>query len=304
VLGRSQLDEATHSGAWSVKVYPGAREAVAFVPARPLADRFDDVPSYGSDHYEDAGTAVAQSFDALDALAVVEDVETEDEAAARVRRNRENAGRRAKSRARRYCKANALTRLWTLTFAEAVHERADVVAALNGLSRALRAKFGESFPYLWVIEEHESGALHVHIAASRLMAMRCRRCDPKHEGRGLHADDVRGRLVCLPCTWGHGFVMTQRFKGQKGNKAAAVRVASYVSKYVVKDVEAVDNAGKSYDVARGYKPAEVVFDVEGPARDALAVAAGVFFDGDAPSFVWSSENVGDWMGPPVRVAFW
>jgi len=298
------LDEATHSGStWQVKVFPGAGEAVAFIPADgdPLA-----TPEWAVDA-ELAATFAdrhGQLFD-VGAPVVEPRVESPEEEAARQKRNRLNAARRARARSRRYCKANRLSRLWTLTFADAVYDRRTVVASLNALARALRAQFGEAFPYLWAIEEHESGALHVHLAAGRIVALRCRSCDPDKQGKGLHQDDMRKWAPCLRCTWGHGFVLAQKFKGQKGNgRKASAAVAGYVAKYVGKDVEGCEPGEKSYDVGRGFKPGEVVFEVTGTSGEALAVVAAVYFDGGGPGFVWSSEDVEDWYGPPVRVAFW
>jgi hypothetical protein len=297
--GASQLDEATHSGEplWRAKVYPEAREVVLWVD-RPRPGFTADLTDSWADDVEPVEQRSLLEHDRPvlgPGRFELEDIE-------RQARNRANAARRARGRSRRYCKSNRLTRLGTLTYATPEHDRAAVVAHLNTLARTLRAYFGEAFPYLWVIEEHHSGALHVHIALGRPVAMRCHRCDPDGTGRGLHADDRRGKLPCLPCAWGRGFVMAQRFKNTKGRNAGGA-VAAYVAKYVGKDVEHTAPGQKSYDVARGFNPEAV----EAESHDVASLLKALcrsYFDDAAPQFTWSSNDVEDWRGPPVRVAFW
>jgi len=83
-------------------------------------------------------------------------------------RSQEEAGRRARTKVRRYCAANRLNRLGTLTYAGAGcfdhgQLRADVAAFFRGL----RAELG-ALPYLWVPEWHPGGhGPHVHFAVRR-----------------------------------------------------------------------------------------------------------------------------------------
>ena len=81
------------------------------------------------------------------------------------------AARRARGKIRRYCAANGLNRLGTLTYAGAgCHQpaqlRADVATFFRGVREGLR---GGAPPYLWVSQWHPGGhGLHVHFAVAGL----------------------------------------------------------------------------------------------------------------------------------------
>ena len=85
-------------------------------------------------------------------------------------RSAEEAARRARSKCRRYCAANRLNRLGTLTYAGAgCHDplalRADVAVFFRELRELLG---GNAFAYLWTAEWHPGGhGLHVHFAVGR-----------------------------------------------------------------------------------------------------------------------------------------
>ena len=96
------------------------------------------------------------------------------------------AGRRARARLRRYCAANRLNRLGTLTYrGEGCHDPELVRVHLGEFFRSLRDGLGgAAFPYVWVPEWHKSG-------------------------HGLHAHFAVGRFVkrsLIESAWGHGFV--------------------------------------------------------------------------------------------------
>jgi len=101
-------------------------------------------------------------------------------------RSRLEAARRARGKLRRYCAANGLNRLGTLTYAPPFctdpHQvRADVAVFFRGLRAGLG---GKALPYVWVPELHADGQrFHVHFAVGRFVA------------RGL-----------IESVWGHGFV--------------------------------------------------------------------------------------------------
>ena len=80
-------------------------------------------------------------------------------------RARVEAGRRAGGRLRRYCAANRLNRLGTLTYAEGCHDPGQVRADVGAFFRTLRADLGgEPFAYVWVPEWHKKHGLHLHFA--------------------------------------------------------------------------------------------------------------------------------------------
>jgi hypothetical protein len=82
------------------------------------------------------------------------------------------ATRRARTRVRRYCAANRLNRLATLTYrGEGCHERQRLSGDVGGFFRRLRQGIGgAAFPYLWTGEWHKRGhGLHVHFAVGRFV---------------------------------------------------------------------------------------------------------------------------------------
>jgi len=101
-------------------------------------------------------------------------------------RARVEAGRRARGRLRRYCAANQLNRLGTLTYeGEGCQDPGQARADVGAFFRTLRTDLGgEPFPYVWVPEWHKSGhGLHLHFAVGRFIP--------------------RGRILSA---WGRGFV--------------------------------------------------------------------------------------------------
>src|SRR4051812_12416326 len=87
-------------------------------------------------------------------------------------RSRAEAARRARGRLRRYCAANRLNRLGTLTYAgEGFHDPARIRSDLGSFFRALRSRLGgRPFPYVWVPEWHPGGhGLHAHFAVGQLI---------------------------------------------------------------------------------------------------------------------------------------
>jgi hypothetical protein len=89
-------------------------------------------------------------------------------------RSLEEAGRRARSKLRRYCAANRLNRFGTLTYASSCRDpwqlRADVGEFFRGLRRELG---GKAIPYAWTSEWHPGGhGLHVHFTVGRYVRQR------------------------------------------------------------------------------------------------------------------------------------
>jgi len=197
------------------------------------------------------------------------------------------AGRRARANLRRYCAANRLNRLGTLTYrGEGCHDPAIVREHLGVFFRSLRdATGGKPFPYVWVPEWHKTGhGLHAHFAVGRFIK------------RGL-----------IEQAWGHGFVhikLLGNLPVGSTDLGEARRAAGYLSKYVAKTF--TDPAARvlglhRYDVAQGFKPLPVALSGR-TADDVLAQASAVF--GVAPSSEWASSSVEGWQGPPAIWAQW
>ncbi|WP_438612648.1 rolling circle replication-associated protein [Kocuria cellulosilytica] len=87
----------------------------------------------------------------------------------------EEAARRARAKLRRYCAANRLNRLGTLTYGHPRCSDPGLVRAHVGLFfRQMREKLGgDPLPYAWVPELHKDGVhFHVHFAVGRYVPRR------------------------------------------------------------------------------------------------------------------------------------
>ncbi|WP_233197648.1 hypothetical protein [Cryobacterium sp. Y57] len=197
------------------------------------------------------------------------------------------AGRRARARLRRYCAANRLNRLGTLTYrGDGCHDPEVVREHLGEFFRSLRTQLGgEAFPYVWVPEWHKTGhGLHAHFAVGRF---------------------VQRKLI--EQAWGHGFVhikLLGNLPVGSGSLSEARVAAGYLSKYVAKtftDPDARVLGLHRYDVGQGFQPQPVVVTGDS-ATDVLAQVSSIF--GGEPSSQWSSSTVEDWKAPPAIWAQW
>jgi hypothetical protein len=206
---------------------------------------------------------------------------TADDPEAAAARARAEAARRAHTRVRRYCVANRLTRLGTLTYAgEGCHDprvlRSDVAAFM----RQLRCELGERIAYLWVPEWHSQGhGMHAHFAVGRYVP--------------------RGVLVRA---WGRGFVHIKLLGDLpvgSGRTEQARRAAGYLGKYVAKTFAGEDLRGlHRYEVAQGFQPLAVP--VEGRTDLEILARASEYMRAEPITRWYSNQQLG-WHGPP---AFW
>jgi hypothetical protein len=204
-------------------------------------------------------------------------------------RARVEAGRRARTRLRRYCAANRLNRLGTLTYeGEGCHDPGQARADVGAFFRTLRNDLGgKPFPYVWVPEWHKSGhGLHLHFAVGRYI----------RHGRILSA-------------WGRGFVHIKLLGDLpvgSGPVAEARKAAGYLSKYVSKTFS--DDGGVErprgmhrFDVAQGFKPGAMRLH---GATVAAVVGEATELMGGAPAEFWSSDQNPDWQGAPAIWVQW
>jgi len=198
--------------------------------------------------------------------------------------SRDDATRRARGKVRRYCAANRLNRLGTLTYrGDGCHDPAGLREDLGGFFRRLRASVGERFPYLWVPEWHKSGhGLHAHFAVGRYV-----------------------RHGALEAAWARGFVhITLLGDLPTGSGALGeARLASrYLSKYVGKDLGEGKAAGlHRYEVAQGFQPKSI--ELDGATVEAVVGWAESLMDRPA-GHVWRSRDDEAWNGPPAVWASW
>jgi hypothetical protein len=199
--------------------------------------------------------------------------------------NAADAGRRARGQVRRYCAANGLNRLGTLTYGpEGLYDPKAVRDDVGIFFRRLRGELGERIPYLWVPEWHPGGhGLHVHFAVARYI-------------------DRRSLLA----SWSHGFVhitLLGDLPSGSGVRGEARRTGRYLAKYVAKDASSGGQpAGlHRYEVAQGFQPREVA--IEEPTETA-ALEHACQLMGSLPEYVWRSRDQEDWDKPPAIFASW
>lgn len=197
-------------------------------------------------------------------------------------RSREEAARRAKTQVRRYCTANRLNRLGTLTYAGAGnHDPKLLRQHLARFFRSLRSTLGgEAFAYVWVPEWHKTDhGLHAHFAVGKFIARR-------------HIVEA----------WGHGYVHIKLLGDLpvgSGKLAEARRAGRYLSKYAGKDFDHEHMPGlHRYEVAQGFQPEKVTVRAL-RLEDAIAQASEIM--GRAPSYRWDSSMAEEPIEGPPRV---
>jgi hypothetical protein len=200
-------------------------------------------------------------------------------------RSAADASRRARAKVRRYCAANRLNRLGTLTYAgQGNHDPAALRIDLAEFFRKLRGSVGERFPYVWAPEWHPGGhGLHAHFAL----------------GRNIHYRAMRK-------AWGRGFIdirMLSDLPVGSGSLGEARRAARYQAQYVGKDISAGGQPSglHRYEVAQGFQPRQMTLD-GATADDVLGKAES--YMGAEPEKVWRSRDEEGWDGPPAVWASW
>jgi hypothetical protein len=201
-------------------------------------------------------------------------------------RSRAESARQARGRLRRYCVANRLNRLGTLTYrGEGCHDPAQVRSDLGAFFRSLRTSLGgQAFPYVWVTEWHPGGhGLHAHFAM----------------GKFIEQTRIRD-------AWGHGFVSIKLLSDLpvgSGRLEESRKAAGYLSKYLGKDLTEQGAPGRHrYEVAQGFQPRRVP--VWGRSRWEVIGLASEMLGGLAPSRQWFSSEQEGWQGPPALWVQW
>ena len=197
------------------------------------------------------------------------------------RRCQAEAARRAKVTLRRFCTEHRLRYMWTLTYrGDGEHDISKVRRHVEKLiAKIANNRNGQRFPYVWVPEQHPSGhGIHVHMAVPFFY---------KHSN--------------LVKAWGRGFVYcTDMKKPGECGMVGCRRAVTYLSKYLGKAFEDAGFGRHRYERAQGFEPYSYKvsrFDLQ----DGEEYACIVFRT--APTFVWRSESIETWAGPPCRVLF-
>ena len=192
------------------------------------------------------------------------------------------AARRARGQVRRYCAANRLNKLGTLTYADAgCHDPRQLRGDVAEFWRRLRGRHQRAFPYLWTAEWHPGGhGLHVHFAVGRFIPQRW-----------------------IAAAWGHGFVHIKLLgdvPAGSGSLGEARLAARYLAKYVSKAPGAGSGLHR-YEVAQGFQPRREL--IEAPTASAALDLASARLQAE-PTRVWWSRDEAEWHGPPAVWASW
>jgi len=199
-------------------------------------------------------------------------------------RSQSEAARRARAKLRRYCAANRLNRLGTLTYrGDGCHDARQVRGDVAGFFRGLRRSLDDQgFAYVWVPEWHKTGhGLHVHFAIGRYI------------GRGK-----------IEQAWRRGFVhikLLGDLPAGSGTLEESRLAARYLSKYVTKTFDDALPGLHRYELAQGFQP-QVLRCVGRSADEALDAAAKLMRA--RPVRVWRSDDEAEWQGPPAVWASW
>lgn len=200
-------------------------------------------------------------------------------------RAKAEAARRARAEVRRYCAANRLNRLGTLTYrGQGCHDPRQLRDDLAQFFRGLRSgRGGKALPYLWVPEWHKTDhGLHAHFAVGEYVA------------RGL-----------IESAWGRGFVHIKLIGDLAVGSGAleeSRKAAGYLSKYVGKTFDHRREPGlHRYEVAEGFQPRSVK--LWGRTADE-AIDRAAEHMGAEPAHLWRSAEVEGWRGPPAVWAAW
>jgi hypothetical protein len=200
-------------------------------------------------------------------------------------RSRAEAGRRARGRLRRYCAANRLNHLGTLTYAgEGNFDPRLARVHVGEFFRGLRTQLGgQSVPYVWVPEWHETHGLHLHFALPRF---------------------VRWQLIKR--VWGRGGIDIKLIGDLpigSGTLQEARIAGGYLAKYVAKtfgDHEHLAGLHR-YEVAQGFQPSRerlVATSLDGLLDSVNARMGGT------PARSWFSRDQEGWEGPPAMWFQW
>lgn len=140
---------------------------------------------------------------------------------------------------RRYCRANRMRFLWTLTYREAPSSRKQVTKDLRWFFRQMGRLFRKQALIAVIETGTATNRLHVHFAASRFLSI----------------EKVRR-------AWGRGIVHVGD-PGQLAGRVPVRRLAAYLAKYVSKQSDDVATEGAKeraqgehrYLVTQGFTPA-------------------------------------------------
>ncbi len=222
-----QLEGEFNPTSWVVRIFEtnGHREISARntidweeVPYQPVLDQFPDQPS----------------------LQQIEEAEERREAA--LKRN----AKRAQTMCRRVIKSEGFDELMTLTYRENQGDRALCKKHFSIWQKRMKRALGE-FRFCASFERQERGAMHVHLATHKLPA------HAVHKGVKVKAWQLGTRIWRDIVGENNGlcFVGGRTRNGGFRRNLSLAKMASYVSKYILKDYEDAPEESQRYTRSRG-----------------------------------------------------
>lgn len=174
--------------------------------------------------------------------------ELEEEIEARKLRALSAAARRAKTMCRRVIITEGFDELLTLTYRENQEDRSLCKKHFEAWYRRMKRALGE-FRFCASFERQERGAMHVHVATHKLPQ------HAKYKGVKIKAWEVGTRIWrdIVGADNGLCFVggRTKWGGGARRKKMGLAKMASYVSKYIMKDFEAAPAESNRYSRSNG-----------------------------------------------------
>lgn len=253
-----QLEGEYNPHKWEVRVFEvnGHREISARnlidweeVPFQPVLDQFPDQPS----------------------LQQLE--EAEERRLAALKRN----AKRAQTMCRKVIKSEGFDELLTLTYRENQGDRELCKKHFKEWARRMKRALG-GFRYCASFERQERGAMHVHIATNRL---------PQFGKRGgLKIKSWRlGTTIWRSIVGDNNGLCFVGGKNKNGNvrtkRMSLAKMASYVSKYIMKDYEDAPEESNRYSRSNGTKiPKPTVYRFDNATLAEIVCAVFECADGD------------------------
>jgi hypothetical protein len=163
-------------------------------------------------------------------------------------RSLRKAAQRAQTQCRRVIKAEGFSELLTITYRENQQDRAECKRHFKEWVRRMRRNLGGVFRYCASFERQDRGAMHVHVACHRL---------PKHavyKGVKIEAWRLGTEVWRAIVGADNGLVFVggkSRWRRGRNRNMSAAKMASYVSKYIMKDYAESPAGSNRYSASEG-----------------------------------------------------
>lgn len=196
-------------------------------------------------------------------------------------RNEATAARAARKRVRQACKTIKADRLITLTYRENMQCRETALKHWKEFTRRMRKH--RDFLYVCVLEPQGRGAIHFHVAVhGKVVYQLVRSIWQSILGKGPDGQQMGQVNVRNPNAFGFG-------------KDGAHRLASYLAKYMGKDMSIRELDDKRYFASRGIPKPEIIYWRLGSTDmlSAVNVAVSIAMEGNINGCqIWCNNALG------------